>query len=454
MSKITYLGKVIELATKTGERPRFKVELLKEGQYLHPSAPEGKLDLGTPTLKEIHDNFKSGCRGPEIPTNKGHADPFCASSPAWIQDMEYDEAGPDGKAHLYGIGEITDDKLYQDIEAGKVKYFSPELLLDWVDPADGKTKKVMKAGAFTNMPHIKGMKSIALNFEEVSTEIDLAYSENADPKARDETLDDDLEGLSEAKDEDAMEDDLPDQCRSCRKLFDGVCPFPGIELKEAAANLGTCPQYEDRGVIRANTTSGDTGGTEATMGENPDKKDQTQISLEEFATLKDQVTKLVEANTKLESEAAKATALQEAVTKQAQTIAELSEAKATVEDQKFVDSFLKEGKISAHQANLCERMLKLDRGIEVKLSDEADAPKATVPMLLKEILDNNEVQVSFAEHGEPYEAKPRKGEDVENVKLSDEATGRAKEIAKERGGRWEQYFGEALIECGSKGVRT
>lgn len=431
MNTLTYAGRLVSLTTGAG-RPKFKVELLKEGKYAHPAAPGGELVIDQALLAEIKANHEAGARGTEIPTNMGHSDPFCKDSPAWIQDMEL-EKGADGKLHLFGVGEITDKALHEKLEQGRVKYFSPELLFGWEDPADRKKKNVMKAGAFTNVPHIKGMQSVVLNFEEL-VKLDAGFAKEAEESEEDN--DEDYPGNEDAQDPDAKADDLPDQCRSCNQLQVGSCPFKGIELKEAAAGQGTCPQYGDREVLRNNTpqTGDEDGGTN--MGEKPENGQA--VSLEEFNQLKKQVADVMAANVALQ-EADKVK--NEQLAKIPVLLAENAELKAKgveLSDQAFIKARFDTGRINAAQAKTLEKLLKVQRGAaEVLLSDEKTP--ATAEALLAELLDAIPVQVDLG----PVQKAVGESADYE-TKLDEMATNIAKEKAKETGKPWTDHYGEAI----------
>ena len=161
-----WLSAPVELDSgkEQNRKPRARIQLLREGEWYHPSAPNQRLKIDSKLLDEIVENFKSGVRGTELPTNENHADPNCTRSPAWVVDME---KAPQGG--LYGVLEFTDEKLFDDVKSGKVKYISPELQFGWVDPATGRKHNVMKAAAFTNFPYLKGMEPAKiLNLSEVA----------------------------------------------------------------------------------------------------------------------------------------------------------------------------------------------------------------------------------------------------------------------------------------------
>lgn len=157
-----FLGKVIELDETT---KRGRIQLLKTGEFLHPNAPGKKLKIDQALLDEFHTNFHNGIRGKELPTNENHKDQEFRRCPAWIVDVIK------SPGELHGVVEFTDDDLFRDVRDKKVKYGSPELMFDWQNPADGRKYNVMKAMAWTNLPHIKGMKPAEiLNLSEIALE--------------------------------------------------------------------------------------------------------------------------------------------------------------------------------------------------------------------------------------------------------------------------------------------
>jgi hypothetical protein len=182
----SFLGKVVELDES---KRRCTIQLLRNGEWNHPKAPNKKLVVNDKLQEELLTNFKSGVRGVELPTNMNHDDPNCTLSPSWIKDMFRNEKG------LHAVVEFTDDQLEKDVKDGKVKYFSPEISFGYTNPENGKTCNVLKAAAWTNVPFIKGMDPARfVNLSEIAEEdVELKEAinqeESDDEPDRDATVD-------------------------------------------------------------------------------------------------------------------------------------------------------------------------------------------------------------------------------------------------------------------------
>jgi hypothetical protein len=492
-----YLGEVVELKdAKEGGTPRVKVQLLREGEWNHPSAPGGKLKLTSQRLDAYYNNFKAGIRGPDIPSNIHHDDPQCKNSPSWLIDMERTP----GK--LYGIAEVNDAKLYDDLKNKRVKYVSPELLFDWKNPEDDKKYDVMKAFAWTNMPYIKGMDPAQIiNLSEVfesDEEVALALrpsqnkprsdGDNNDSgdggvkKANDQedsNKENDNEDLNTAQDEDALDPHLPQQCDSCTKLEDGSCPFQGINVKIAAAGDGNCPQYINSQAQISPRTAGsaqnpgggggqgvnfseETNLPEPKTTEPPENKPAPVVSLADFEKLSGQVTALSEVlqtqQTALEAE--------QAARKEAEAKLELSETfrvraeaeAARAEDRAIVSRY--DDRLTSFQIGLCEGILSVNRGETVNLSEDGSGDNETVKTLLTKLMESIDQQVPLTE--ETVKLVPSKTNG--SVKLADGSTNlsplakkiedRAKEMTKTQGGKWQDHYGMAAREVSGEHAKV
>lgn len=158
MSKLFYEPQFSEPNPK-----RARVQLLGPGKWLHPKAPNGVFVVDPKLVDEIEQNFRNGVRGKEIPTNENHLDQNFMRVPAWIVDIE--RTSPD---RLDAIVEFTDDQLADDVRKKKVRYFSPEIAFNWLNPADGRTYNVLKGAGWTNIPYMKGLDpATIINMSEV-----------------------------------------------------------------------------------------------------------------------------------------------------------------------------------------------------------------------------------------------------------------------------------------------
>ena len=226
---LQFLGKV---DLKEGGLDKLvRVQLLREGEWSHPKAPGGKLRIDRKTLETFHRNFKDGIVGEVVPMNEAHEDKTFRRAKGWVKDMELTDEG------LVGYVEPTPD-IMKAVENKEVRFVSCELDMNFRDPESGKQTQVIRGVAWTNVPYIKRMKPAeVVNLAEFDDDPDAG--EDYEGASQEEGS-----SLADAKDPDAVNLDLPEQCRSCALLFSGECPFAGIEIKTAAAGTGDCPQYQ------------------------------------------------------------------------------------------------------------------------------------------------------------------------------------------------------------------
>lgn len=597
MSETSYrfIGKVVDLSEEGGRKVA-RVQLLRTGEWTHPRDKDKKLRITKDKLATFERNFNAAVRGKELPSNMDHDDPLCRRSPSWLVGMKHEGE------KLFGYMQFTDKDLEKDVADGRVKYVSPELVFGWHNPADGKNYDVMKAVAWTNMPHIKDQEPAAfVNFSDAAVDdpelseagssrkeflkvlddihetvkengwddrfdswkwdkelleqeydrmvgarkdgmakavsdfntavagyfaslaqradgsrivcsefmqrlmafstrriaesyIDgpfevtaphrppegLALAESDESGSGNRAFnnpDDDDEGdgdddrnnpddadrlPSDAQDPDAEDPQLPNQCRNCKKLFEGSCPFAGIDTKTAAAGEGNCPQYVSNQTQitpeRDPDASGNTSGASRVHFSESEMPDNKEISLAEFDAVKAQVTQLSETlgtlaavNDGLKSE-------NEELRKQQANLSERLETERALrqmsEDKALVTAHLSEGRITPKQGEIVTLMLAQSRGDEVKLSEGDESP-ASFQSLMDAFLSENQKQVPITEgdgdgnEGTVVESdgRPGKASLSEGDKLMEAAEKRAKELAKELGGSYQSHYGQAYREC-------
>jgi uncharacterized coiled-coil protein SlyX len=130
---------------------RVKVQVLRKGEWKHPSAPGGVLKIDDETLSVLEDAFRSGVRGRELPVNLNHKqDDFVVG---WLRDLKRE-----GDA-LVGYVDVVDGNVAKAIQEQKLRYSSAEILFNYTDPESQQTFPVVLKGlAFTNYPFIKQMQ--------------------------------------------------------------------------------------------------------------------------------------------------------------------------------------------------------------------------------------------------------------------------------------------------------
>jgi hypothetical protein len=143
---------------------RYRVEVLRRGEWLHPRAPGGKLVVDDRMLREIVDNYKSGVMGRELPVNLNHADDSIDAA-GWVVDLE--QRGDS----LFATVEIVDPHVKELVDSKRLRFASAELALGYLHPEHRKRMNVLRGIALTNRPYIKNMQDIApLNLSEFASD--------------------------------------------------------------------------------------------------------------------------------------------------------------------------------------------------------------------------------------------------------------------------------------------
>lgn len=387
----------------TASGPIVRVEILREGTFNHPRK---RFRVDEKLINEIHANFSSGLMGTELPVDEDHLDPRFSRAKGWIVKTE-PGVRPDGKKALFAFVKPT-ASMIRPIQDGEVKYFSPSLAFDKTFTEEGKprTANVLRGGAWTNIPFIKSMSPAeVLNFSEIDLAEGGAEGNGGTTDDGDPSNNKGLPHISEAQDSDAESDELPEQCRSCKLLFDGSCPFTGIEMKIAAAGDATCPRYEQLDVVRPRSVQQE---VDADKEENEDirmseKKDgEAVVNLADYQALMSKVEAL-ESTRATDAETVKTLnlALSEEIAKRTQV-----EASQKVEEVSvLLSEAVEDGRITPHQRKLLEPTLLKVKGFEgvVDLSDigagEVDLDKVDLGENIKEFIESLEpnVQIDMSE---------------------------------------------------------
>jgi len=148
------------VSLKEGEHT-VDIEILREGSWKHPKAPNGILTLTKARIQEFIKNFEAEVTGDELPLDIDHEGPTIGwLKKLWIKSV-------DGLAHLWAHLDITDEETQKQVKNGSLKYFSPQIITDYEDSETGKTYDVVRSGALTSWPFIKNMKPAVVNFSEI-----------------------------------------------------------------------------------------------------------------------------------------------------------------------------------------------------------------------------------------------------------------------------------------------
>ncbi|GIV22140.1 MAG: hypothetical protein KatS3mg023_3891 [Armatimonadota bacterium] len=135
----------------SGSPSRVKVQILRSGEWKHPSAPGGVLRVDDELLSALEESFRSGVRGKELPVNLNHK--MTDFAVGWLRDVKREGDS------LVGIVDVVDSETAKAIQEQKLRYSSAEILFNYTDPETQQTyPAVLKGLAFTNYPFIKRLE--------------------------------------------------------------------------------------------------------------------------------------------------------------------------------------------------------------------------------------------------------------------------------------------------------
>ena len=109
------------------------IELMKVGEYDHPVY--GKINFTPQKLQEFADNVAANVRGVDLAIDYDHSSVKTGNSEAagWIKQVKF-EGGV-----LKGLVEFTKTAA-EKIRSKAFRYFSPEFVDKWIDPAGQEHK--------------------------------------------------------------------------------------------------------------------------------------------------------------------------------------------------------------------------------------------------------------------------------------------------------------------------
>lgn len=135
------------------------IELMKVGKYDHPVY--GSIDFTPEKLQQFADNVAANVRGVDLAIDYDHSSVKTGNSEAagWIKQVKF-EGGV-----LKGLVEFTKTAA-EKIRSKAFRYFSPEFVDKWIDPAGQEHKNVLFGGGLTNRPFLKNL--LPINLSELS----------------------------------------------------------------------------------------------------------------------------------------------------------------------------------------------------------------------------------------------------------------------------------------------
>lgn len=140
------------------------IEILREGKWTHPEAPDGTLEIEKSDLNTFQKNFEDAVVGDRLPVDLEHK-PEKGHAIGWI--LKLWQTLKNGSWHLWAKIDVTDEKTQENLKNGSLRYISPQLLINWQNPEDNKLYDVIRSAALTNYPFIKGMQAAIVNFSEI-----------------------------------------------------------------------------------------------------------------------------------------------------------------------------------------------------------------------------------------------------------------------------------------------
>lgn len=167
-------GALIAVAGSSVDLSERTVPYLTTGHWEFPDY--GTVDVDPAKLLSVVQHFRDNVRGQDLPLcDVDHVDPiYRGLAVGWVKDLVPDDAAnPTRLDAVVELNEVGDGLIEQD----RVRYVSPTLMRDWIDPATGVMYPLVAAGvdvrtrsadgadgsalAFTNMPRLKQLGRIA-----------------------------------------------------------------------------------------------------------------------------------------------------------------------------------------------------------------------------------------------------------------------------------------------------
>lgn len=251
----------------------FRKQILRFGEWKHPAAPGGKLQVTKEFVAKIIENFNKGLRD-DVPIPKGH-DVDALTSVGKVVGLEM---GPDG---LYGLHEIEEDAE----KIGKTLTGTSAFInMDYEDAETGEHHgPVLIHNALTNAPYIKGLAPFeALALGEDAEEAVVIALPNATTEA-DMTLEELLAQIEETSD-----DELREALEKARPEL-----FAGIEGDESKTDDDAIAAAKDEARKEVVAALAEKGITVALSEENEDEDPKVDVTgAPEFVALSERVDAL------------------------------------------------------------------------------------------------------------------------------------------------------------------
>ena len=177
-------GFLIPKDIKLSKKHLMDIEILREGKWTHPEAPDGVLEIEKSDLEIFQKNFEEAVVGDRLPVDLEHK-PEKGHAIGWI--IKLWQTLKNGSWHLWAKIDVTDEKVREDLKNGSLRYISPQILINWMNPEDNEDYDLIRSAGLTNYPFIKGMAAAIVNFSEIEGG-DKTMSTEKELKELEETL--------------------------------------------------------------------------------------------------------------------------------------------------------------------------------------------------------------------------------------------------------------------------
>jgi len=144
---------MVDLAQFAESNGESWIQVMKTGKWDHPKHKD--IQIAPADLAQFKDNFDRKVRGVDLAVDISHNPD--GGAVGWFKELRVD-----GDKLMARVDWTKGGA--QALKGRKYRYFSPEFMFSWTDPATGQThKNVMLGGALTNRPFLKGMEPVAFS---------------------------------------------------------------------------------------------------------------------------------------------------------------------------------------------------------------------------------------------------------------------------------------------------
>ncbi|MBU0964685.1 phage protease, partial [Patescibacteria group bacterium] len=118
-------GFLIPRDIRLSKKHLIDIEILREGKWTHPEAPDGVLEIEKSDLDVFQKNFEDAVVGDRLPVDLEHK-PEKGHAIGWI--LKLWQTLKNGSWHLWAKIDVTDEQAQENLKNGSLRYISPQLL--------------------------------------------------------------------------------------------------------------------------------------------------------------------------------------------------------------------------------------------------------------------------------------------------------------------------------------